>query len=108
MLLLFPKRAPPSTQVKCKRIYIILLWSGLVGQLLFTDKNTTYYRYLHQHCRDINTSKNRYPGLSGYPASSLFCFFGGKHMLRKPAGRLGVVSPCERSENRGGVGERGC
>ena len=28
-------------------------------------------------------------------------------MLRKPAGRLGVVSPCERSENRGGVGERG-
>ena len=29
-------------------------------------------------------------------------------MLRKPAGRLGVVSPCERSENGGGVGEGGC
>ena len=28
--------------------------------------------------------------------------------IRKPAGGLGVVSPCERSENRGGVGERGC
>ena len=29
-------------------------------------------------------------------------------MLRKPAGRLGVVSPCERSEDGGGVGEGGC
>ena len=24
-------------------------------------------------------------------------------LLRKPAGRLGVVSPCERSENKEGV-----
>ena len=29
-------------------------------------------------------------------------------LLEMPAGRLGVVSPCERSETRGGVGERGC
>ena len=28
-------------------------------------------------------------------------------LLRKPAGRLGVVSPCERSENRGGGWGRG-
>ena len=27
--------------------------------------------------------------------------------LRKPAGRLGVVSPCERSENKEGVWGRG-
>ena len=40
MLLLFPKRAPLSIQVKCKRIDIILLWSRLVGQLLFSDINT--------------------------------------------------------------------
>ena len=28
-------------------------------------------------------------------------------LLRKPAGRLGVVSPCERSENKEGVWGRG-
>ena len=28
-------------------------------------------------------------------------------ILRKPAGRLGVVSPCERSENKEGVWGRG-
>ena len=40
MLLLCPRNRPPSIQVKCKRIDIILLWSRLVGQLLFTDINT--------------------------------------------------------------------
>ena len=29
------------------------------------------------------------------------------YLLRKPAGRLGVVSPCERSENKEGVWGRG-
>ena len=29
------------------------------------------------------------------------------YILRKPAGRLGVVSPCERSENKEGVWGRG-
>ena len=34
MLLLCPRNRPPSIQVTCKRIDIILLWSRLVGQLL--------------------------------------------------------------------------
>ena len=68
MLLFFPKRAPPSIQVKCKRIDIILLWSRLVGQLLFSDINTadifinTAAIYIHQNTVTL--------GLSGYPASS--------------------------------------
>ena len=35
------------------------------------------------------------------------CFNENQSLLRKPAGRLGVVSPCERSENYEGVWGRG-
>ena len=45
--------------------------------------------------------------LCSFPSLCLcvcLCSFVGLHFLRKPAGRLGEVSSCERSENRGGVG----
>ena len=36
-----------------------------------------------------------------------FIWINKVYILRKPAGRLGVVSPCERSENKEGVWGRG-
>ena len=54
-------------------------------------------------------SEQHIPGwmLRGYVFWACFRSSGCSNLLRKPAGRLGVVSPCERSENKEGVWGRG-